>query len=227
MRPQFRHLLFCFAGAAALAAFAQTPDPDYDLLLKGGHVIDGKNGLNAVRDVAVKDGKIAAVAVNIPANKALKTVDVKGLYVTPGLIDIHVHVYQGPVRNSYANGDNGLFPDGYCLRNGVTTVADRVVERIAAHAAAEIAHADGLSRRVVGKEFGARRVRASADIDGAVASLRLELAVLYPASVRATTRAVRAHVARTVSRLCAVRVDHIDITVAVLRRPDQERRRVL
>lgn len=122
----FRLLLTSAALLALLPAmaFAQTPDPEYDLLLKGGHVIDGKNNLNAVRDVAVKDGKIAAVANNIPANKALKTVDVSGLYVTPGLIDIHVHVYQGPVRNSYANGDNGLFPDGYCLRNGVTTVAD-------------------------------------------------------------------------------------------------------
>jgi dihydroorotase len=127
MRLIFR-MTFSLATLALLAnaALAQTAaaDPEYDLLLKGGHVIDGKNGINAVRDVAMKDGKIAAVAANIAASKALKTVDVKGLYVTPGLVDIHVHVFQGPVRNSYANGDNGLFPDGYCLRNGVTTVAD-------------------------------------------------------------------------------------------------------
>ncbi len=115
-----RLLLLCLASIA----MAQTPEREYDLLLKGGHVIDGKNGINAVGDVAVKDGKIAAVGGKIAAAKALKTVDVSGLYVTPGLVDIHVHVFQGPVRNSYANGDNGLFPDGYCLRNGVTTVVD-------------------------------------------------------------------------------------------------------
>lgn len=117
-------LLLCFSSFALVTALAQTREPEYDLLLKGGHVIDGKNGINAVRDVAMKDGKIAAVGTNIDASKALKTVNVGGLYVTPGLVDIHVHVYQGPVRNSYANGDNGLFPDGYCLRSGVTTVAD-------------------------------------------------------------------------------------------------------
>jgi len=77
----------------AAAAYSQT---DFDLLLKGGHVIDGRNNLNAVRDVAIKDGKIAAVAANIAASRAAKTIDASGLYVTPGLVDIHVHVYQGP-----------------------------------------------------------------------------------------------------------------------------------
>ncbi len=105
----------------ALGAFAQT---DYDLVLKGGHVIDGKNGLSAVRDVAIKDGKIAAVQANIDASKALRVVDASGLYVTPGLVDIHVHVYAGTgERNSYA-GDLSVYPDGFTLRNGVTTVAD-------------------------------------------------------------------------------------------------------
>ena len=105
----------------AAAAFAQT---DFDLLIKGGHVIDGKSSLSAVRDVAIKDGKITAVAANIAASRAAKTVNAAGLYVTPGLIDIHVHVFQGPARNTYANGSWGLQPDGYTLRVGVTTVAD-------------------------------------------------------------------------------------------------------
>ena len=106
-----------FAGAAC----AQT---DYDLLIKGGHVIDGKNNLSAVRDVAIKDGKIAAVAADIAASRAAKTVDASNLYVTPGLIDLHVHVFPGVTRNSYANGSLGLQPDGFTLRAGVTTVAD-------------------------------------------------------------------------------------------------------
>ncbi len=96
----------------------------YDLLLQGGRVIDAKNGISAVRDVAIKDGRIAAVAERIEASTALKTVSVKGLYVTPGLIDIHVHVYASPgERASYA-GDNGVWPDGFTFRTGVTTVAD-------------------------------------------------------------------------------------------------------
>lgn len=99
------------------------PAQEYDLLLKGGHVIDGKNRVNAVRDVAIKDGKIAAVG-EIAADRAAKTINVSGLYVTPGIVDIHVHVYTGTgERNSYA-GDNSVYPDGFTLRNGVTTVAD-------------------------------------------------------------------------------------------------------
>jgi dihydroorotase len=96
----------------------------YDLLLKGGHVIDPKNKLSAVRDVAIAGGKVAAVAANINPAEAFKVVDVKGYYVTPGLIDIHVHVFAGTgERSSYA-GDNSLYPDGFTFRVGVTTVAD-------------------------------------------------------------------------------------------------------
>src|ERR1700678_1836786 len=67
----------------------------YDLLLQGGHVLDDRNHIDAVMDVAVKDGKIAKVAEHIPSSDALKTIDVQGMYVSPGLIDIHVHVYAG------------------------------------------------------------------------------------------------------------------------------------
>jgi len=96
----------------------------YDLLLKGGHVVDAKNRISAVRDVAIANGKIAAVAANIAPADAFKVVDASGLYVTPGLVDIHVHVYAGTgERGSYA-GDNSLYPDGFTLRSGVTTVVD-------------------------------------------------------------------------------------------------------
>jgi dihydroorotase len=105
----------------AATAFAQA---DYDLLLKGGRVVDPKNKINAVRDVAIAGGKIAAVEANIPAARARRTVDVTGLYVTAGIIDIHTHVYTGTgERDSYA-GDNSVYPDGFTLRLGVTTVAD-------------------------------------------------------------------------------------------------------
>ncbi|PYQ03263.1 MAG: amidohydrolase/deacetylase family metallohydrolase [Acidobacteria bacterium] len=111
--------LLLFAAAAARAA-----EPKYDLLLRGGHLIDPKNGVDAVRDVAVAGGKIAAVAPRIDPADAFKTIDVSGLYVTPGLIDIHVHVFAGTgEKGSYA-GDNSVYPDGFTLRAGVTTVAD-------------------------------------------------------------------------------------------------------
>ena len=96
----------------------------YDLLLRGGHVIDPKNQLDAIRDVAIRRGKIAAVAAKIEPASAFKVVDVDGLYVTPGLIDIHVHVFAGTgERRSFA-GDNSVYPDGISLRSGVTAMAD-------------------------------------------------------------------------------------------------------
>jgi len=108
----------------SLGLFCALAQTQYDLLLQGGHVVDPKNQMSAVRDIAIRDGKVAAVAEHIDPATALKTVDVKGLYVTPGLIDIHVHVYASTgERNSYA-GDNGVFPDGFTLRSGVTTAAD-------------------------------------------------------------------------------------------------------
>jgi predicted amidohydrolase len=92
--------------------------------LKGGHVIDPRNRISAVRDVAIANGKVAAIAANIAPAEAFKVVDASGYYVTPGLVDIHVHVYAGTgERGSYA-GDNSLYPDGFTLRSGVTTVVD-------------------------------------------------------------------------------------------------------
>ena len=113
-----------FLLVASLAALSMNAQTQYDLLLQGGHLIDAKNHISAIRDVAIKDGKIAAVEEHIDPSSALKTVNVKGLYVTPGLVDIHVHVYASTGEaHSYA-GDNSVFPDGFTLRNGVTTVAD-------------------------------------------------------------------------------------------------------
>ena len=102
----------------------KTMQPCYNLLLKDGHVIDPKNDVNQVMDVAIVDGKIARVAKNIPSTEAEKVVDVHGLYVTPGLVDMHVHAYAGTgQRNAYC-GDNSLYPDGFNFRTGVTTVLD-------------------------------------------------------------------------------------------------------
>jgi dihydroorotase len=96
----------------------------HDLLLRGGHVVDPRNQIDEMRDVAIRDGKIVAVAQRIDPATAMKSVDVTGLFVTPGLIDMHVHVYAGTGEaNSYA-GDQSVYPDVFTLRCGVTTVAD-------------------------------------------------------------------------------------------------------
>ena len=96
----------------------------YDLLLKGGNVIDPRNGVNAPMDVAVSGNKIARVAESISPTDAKKTVDVSGFYVTPGLVDIHVHVYTGTGNKDSYTGDRSVYPDGFTFRSGVTTVVD-------------------------------------------------------------------------------------------------------
>ena len=114
----------CAALALLTAGAAAQPLPSYDLLLSGGHVIDAKNKIDGVMDVAIKDGKIARVAPGLSSADAIKTIDARGLYVTPGLIDLHVHVYNGTgEKGSYA-GDLSVPPDGFTFRSGVTTVID-------------------------------------------------------------------------------------------------------
>ena len=109
-------LLFSFT-----LSFAQ----DIDMLLKGGHVIDPKNNIDTLMDVAITAGKIVRVAKDIPASSAKKVVDVKGLYVAPGFIDMHVHVFNGTTPESYiANAATSVAPDGFTFRTGVTTVVD-------------------------------------------------------------------------------------------------------
>ncbi len=103
----------------------QYVDAQHDMLLKGGHLIDPKNEINGPMDIAITDGKIAAVASNISPNEAKKVIDVSGLYIAPGLIDMHVHVFMGNDPGSYiADGATSVMPDGFTFRSGVTTVVD-------------------------------------------------------------------------------------------------------
>ncbi|XOV91599.1 MAG: amidohydrolase/deacetylase family metallohydrolase [Bacteroidota bacterium] len=95
-----------------------------DLLITNGHVIDPKNNIDAVMDVGILDGKIAEVATKI-SKSAKKTIDAKGLYVVPGLIDIHGHHHYGTQEDHYlSDGYTALPPDGFTFRAGVTTVVD-------------------------------------------------------------------------------------------------------
>ncbi len=96
----------------------------YDILLRGGHVLDPKNGVDAVRDVAIRDGRIVAVAANLPTTDAKRTLDVAGLYVTPGLIDLHYHAFAGTENGSITAGLSSIFPDHVTFGSCVTTVVD-------------------------------------------------------------------------------------------------------
>jgi dihydroorotase len=124
--------------ASTLLTFSQTsspqppiaPAPTYDLLLKGGHVIDPANHIDEIRDVAISAGKIAAVEKNIPANLAGKVVDVSKLYVTPGLIDIHYHIGHGGAPLNWFTPEARAhalplgIPADLALQAGVTTIVD-------------------------------------------------------------------------------------------------------
>ncbi|MEO6219950.1 MAG: amidohydrolase/deacetylase family metallohydrolase [Ginsengibacter sp.] len=97
----------------------------YDIVIKGGHVIDPKNNIDAIMDVAISDGKIILLSKKIDEKQGAQVVNAKGLYVTPGLIDLHAHVFFGTEPDHYlSNGLAAVTPDGFTFRIGVTTVAD-------------------------------------------------------------------------------------------------------
>jgi dihydroorotase len=107
-----------------LFAAATASSQSIDILIKNGHVIDSKNNIDAIMDVAIIGNKISEVAPKI-SKPALKTIDATGLYVVPGLIDIHGHHYFGTEQDKYLSDSYAaLPPDGFTFRAGVTTVVD-------------------------------------------------------------------------------------------------------
>jgi len=97
---------------------------EYDLVIKNAHLIDPKNNINEKMDLAVADGKIVQIAKSIEETSNSE-IDASGLYVTPGLIDIHAHVFWGTKPDAYiSNSYTSLPPDGFTFRSGVTTVVD-------------------------------------------------------------------------------------------------------
>lgn len=107
-----------------LQAQQNQSDKPYSIVIKGGHVIDPKNNINTPMDVAIKDGKVAMVAKSIDAAKGVQVVNAKGMYVTPGLVDLHVHFFWGHDGSAYMNAPSSLPADGFTFPAGVTTVVD-------------------------------------------------------------------------------------------------------
>jgi dihydroorotase len=121
MKTRSTYILALVALCISFSLPAQT----YDLLLKGGHVIDPKNSRDAIMDIAITGDKISLVASNVNPSLSKKVIDVTGYYVTPGLIDMHVHVFNGHTPGSYiADGATSVPPDGFTFRSGITTVVD-------------------------------------------------------------------------------------------------------
>ena len=96
----------------------------YDLLIQGGHVFDARNQLDGVLDIAIVDDRISRIAPALDPDQAKKVIDASGLWVCPGLIDIHTHVFVGNKAGKFADGINSISPDDFSFRAGITTVVD-------------------------------------------------------------------------------------------------------
>jgi dihydroorotase len=115
-------LALCVLFQSAMLSNAQQ---QYTIVINDGHVIDPKNNINEVMDVAISDGKIARVAREIDTSGATQVIDARNTIVVPGLIDIHGHVYYGTDPDRYlSNGISAISPDGFTFRTGVTTIVD-------------------------------------------------------------------------------------------------------
>lgn len=130
-------LLFMALKSHLIAQNRISKQKIYGIVIKGGHVIDPKSNLNELMDIAIQTAPanrqgqpavepgIALIAKNIDTALAIQVVDARGMYVTPGLIDLHTHVFYGPNRSNYlSNGSIAVVPDGHTFKAGVTTVVD-------------------------------------------------------------------------------------------------------
>lgn len=109
----------------ATSALQSQQNAPAEVLIKGGTVIDPRNNINAVMDVSISAGKIARVAANIAPSPGARVLDASGLYVVPGLIDMHAHLFFGTEKDAYlSNADQAVPPDNHSFRNGQTTLVD-------------------------------------------------------------------------------------------------------
>ena len=116
-------VFFWSIAIALVFYFLPVQGQDIDLLIKNGRVIDPRNNVDTKLDIAIAAGKILEVSDDIPQERAKKTIDAKGLFVSPGFIDLHTHVFVGS-KPGFADGINSISPDDFACRSGVTTVVD-------------------------------------------------------------------------------------------------------
>ena len=120
-----KKIFFLFTLLTVALFSSSQSNQSFDIVVKGGTLIDPKNGIHALMDIAISQGKIAKVAASIDPKEAKQVVDARGLMVTPGIIDLHGHVFHGTQLNHYlSDGMAALAPDGFTFRNGVTTIVD-------------------------------------------------------------------------------------------------------
>ena len=115
-RRQLVHTLAGAAGAGAFQAASAQRRRRYDIVIQGGEVLDPSRKFRQVADIAVQDGQIAAIEPQIAADRGIDIVQAKGLFVTPGLVDLHTHIHSG-LRL-------GIDADPLAARSGVTTWVD-------------------------------------------------------------------------------------------------------
>lgn len=112
---------------AAILSLLSIPgiSQSYSIVIKGGHIIDPKNNVDGIMDLAISDGKIALISKNIDEKQGKRVIKATGMYVTPGIIDMHVHVYYGTKMDQYLmNGPSSVQADAFSFRAGVTTMVD-------------------------------------------------------------------------------------------------------
>ena len=115
--------VLCLVSAAAVPLVPQTPE--ITLLIRNGHVLDPRNGIDGVMDVALAGNTVARVGSGIAPGASTRVIDASGRHVLPGLIDLHSHVFFGTEKDAYlSNADTAVQPDSHSFRSGQTTLVD-------------------------------------------------------------------------------------------------------
>ena len=109
---------------ALLMSHGASAQEAYDCVITGGHVIDPRHQVDSVVDVGIRDGRIKKVAAEISTIHARQVISAKGLFVVPGLVDVHAHVYSISGRPNLYAGSSSVSPDAHTFRTGVTTIVD-------------------------------------------------------------------------------------------------------
>ncbi len=125
LRAKVMKIKILIVSAILIALTFTVNAQTYSIIIKGGHVIDPKNKIDEIMDVAINEGKIAKVAKEIDSKEGKQVINATNMYVTPGIIDMHVHVFYGTrYLPALMDGATSVGPDEFSFRAGVTTFVD-------------------------------------------------------------------------------------------------------